>query len=381
MERPKGMKLGAAPPGTGRATGALGLHWGAHLAFWAFYLAFRSAAAQSMNEAPPEFADFPFLTNRVLVVASYAAATSLLLAAFLQRRIALPNSARYAILFAGAVALVPAMHAIETATPRLFAPTWKEEEANFINFAFLFGWALLLWAAMQALLDYHHRVIEQARAINRAQTLAYDAQLRMLHYQFNPHFLFNTLNAISSLVLDRRTDQAERILLMLSGFLRYSLDRRPNELASLSEEIDAQRKYLEIEQARFGEKLKVSFDIAPEAENARLPSLILQPLLENAIKHAITPSAKGGRIEVRAWRDGDLLRVSVADDGPGIAPARAGQRRGLGLANARERLNLIYEARAGLVAQSRPEGGCAAEIWLPFEQEDASEPIVASAPR
>jgi signal transduction histidine kinase len=336
-----------------------------------------------MNMTPSgEWADFPFLANRAVVVAAYFVTTSLLLAVFLQRTFAIHVNLRYGILLVGAIALMPVMHVVEESSPRLFGfGATSDEKAQFLTYAFMYGWALLLWAASQAIMDYHRRVVEQARAINRAQSLAYDAQLRMLHYQFNPHFLFNTLNAISSLVLDRRTGEAERILLQLSGFLRYSLDRRPNELASLSEEVEAQRKYLEIEQARFGEKLKVSFDIAPDAAQARLPSLILQPLLENAIKHAITPSAKGGRIEVRAWRDGDILRVRVADDGPGLAPLKAGQRRGLGLPNARERLGLIYGERAGLVAQNRPEGGCAAEIWLPFEEEDVSEPIVARAAR
>src|SRR5215475_11869913 len=141
----------------------------------------------------------------------------------------------------------------------------------------------------------------------------------MLHYQINPHFLFNTLNAISTLVLDKRNAQAESMLLRLAGFLRYSLDRQPTELANLSAELEAQRKYLEIEQTRFDDKLRVRFAIEPGLENARLPSLILQPILENAIKYAITPRADGGRIEVTARRDGALLRIRVEDDGPGIA--------------------------------------------------------------
>ena len=145
----------------------------------------------------------------------------------------------------------------------------------------------------------------------------------MLHYQINPHFLFNTLNAISTLVLEKRNEQAENMLLRLAGFLRYSLDRQPTELAGVSAELEAQRKYLEIEQTRFDDKLKVRFDIEPGVENARLPSLILQPILENAIKYAITPRAEGGSIDVRATRDGELLRMSVEDDGPGIAPEDA----------------------------------------------------------
>src|SRR5262249_2851941 len=187
-----------------------------------------------------------------------------------------------------------------------------------LTFFFRFGWALPLWGLTQALLGYHFQTIAQARAILRAQSLAHDAELRMLHYQINPHFLFNTLNAISSLVLDGRSELAEKMLLRLSGFLRYSLDRQPTELAALTAELEAQRKYLEIEQIRFGDKLEVRFEIEPGLENAKLPSLILQPILENAIKYAITPNAEGGRIDVRARRDDGLLRICVEDDGPGL---------------------------------------------------------------
>jgi LytS/YehU family sensor histidine kinase len=243
-------------------------------------------------------------------------------------------------------------------------------------FFFRFGWVLPLWGLTQALLGYHFQTIAQARAIMRAQSLAHDAQIRMLHYQINPHFLFNTLNAISSLVLDRRNDQAEKMLLRLAGFLRYSLDRQPTELAAFTAELEAQRKYLEIEQTRFGDKLSVQFDIEPGLENAKLPSLILQPILENAIKYAITPNTEGGHIDVRAYRDGALLRVSVEDDGPGLPSAPPSRRRrGVGLANARERLELIYGDRAGLSAKNREPRGCRIDIWLPFEEEKVGRTV------
>lgn len=360
---------------------AVMLHAAAHALFWLFYFAFRSAAATS--PPPEELSEFPFLLNRILVVACYAAASGVLLAFFLQPQITRFGPWRYVILAAGAVALMPLMQAAEGAVPAFLDRTGTRPPDLVVQdpliYAFLYGWVLLMWAATQALIDYHRRVVEQARLINRAQALAYDAQLKMLHYQINPHFLFNTLNAISSLVLEKRTDQAERMLLQLSGFLRYSLDRNPNELAPLSAEIDAQRKYLEIEQTRFGDKLAVNFDVAADSARARLPSLILQPILENAIKHAITPRANGGRIDVSAWRDGDLLRVRVEDDGPGLAQPRGGERRGVGLANARERLSVMYGQRAGLIAANRPQGGCAIEFWLPFEQEAILEPSIASS--
>ncbi|NWG54468.1 MAG: histidine kinase [Hydrogenophilaceae bacterium] len=354
-------------------------HWLTHAGFWIIYLGFRHAAA-TFGAAPPpaELADFPFFANRALVAACYAAATGALLALFLWRRSARLGMWRYAILFGGAIALVPALHAMEEFAPRLFAPELDSEPGSIFAYAFSFGWALLLWATVQALMDYHHRIVAQARLINRAQALAFDAQLKMLHYQINPHFLFNTLNAISTLVLERKAELAERMLMQLSGFLRYTLDRDPNELALLSDELAAQQKYLEIEQTRFGDKLAVSFEATPEARRARLPSLILQPILENAVKHAITPLADGGRIEVSAWRDGEYLRVRIEDNGPGLAPQIAGERRGMGLANARERLSVIYGRRAGLIASNRPQGGCSIELWLPFEQEAILEPTSAS---
>jgi sensor histidine kinase YesM len=114
----------------------------------------------------------------------------------------------------------------------------------------------------------------------------------------------------------------------------------------------------------------VRFSIEPGLENVRLPSLILQPILENAIKYAITPRADGGCIEVSAWRDGQSLRIRVEDDGPGLPPEGEPRRRhGVGLANARERLELIYGARAGLLATNREPNGCRVEIWLPLEEE------------
>jgi LytS/YehU family sensor histidine kinase len=240
----------------------------------------------------------------------------------------------------------------------------------FVIYLFQFGWALPLWGLTQALLGYHFETMTQARAVVRAQSLAYDAQLRMLHYQINPHFLFNTLNAISTLVLEKRNEAAEGMLLKLAGFLRYSLDRQPTALANLAAELEAQRKYLEIEQTRFDDKLKVRFDIEPGLENARLPSLILQPILENAIKYAITPRVDGGSIDVSARREGDQLRIVVEDDGPGLPGEETHpRRRGVGLANIRERLELIYGKRAGLIARNREPNGCRVEIYLPLEEE------------
>ncbi len=343
--------------------------WGAHVAFWLIYFAIRTGAATA--EPPPAMSDFPFLANRVAVVASYAVLTGALLALVAGLAAARSTWPRNVALVAGAIALAPLTQYLEQWWP-FWLDGFEQERAPFVSYFFQFGWALPLWGLTQALLGYHFETMAQARAVSRAQALAYDAQLKMLHYQINPPFLFNTLNAISTLVLERRNDQAENMLLRLAGFLRYSLDRQPTELAVLSAELEAQRKYLEIEQTRFDDKLKVSFRIEPGLEKARLPSLILQPILENAIKYAITPRAEGGEIWVSAKRDGDMLRIAVEDDGPGLAIAQGPRRRrGVGLANARERLELIYGERAGLLASNRTPNGCRVDIWLPLEEQSA----------
>lgn len=341
--------------------------WGAHVAFWLVYLAVRTAAAAA--DPPEDVTDFPYLLNRILVVATYFVLTGVLLAFIAGPRASRSNWARNLALVLGALALAPITQWGEQAWPMVLAG-FSPEPYPFVIYLFQFGWALPLWGLTQALLGYHFETMAQARAVSRAQALAYDAQLKMLHYQINPHFLFNTLNAISTLVLEKRNEQAESMLLRLAGFLRYSLDRQPTELANLTAEMEAQRKYLEIERTRFDEKLKVTFNIEPGLENARLPSLILQPILENAIKYAITPRVEGGSIDVSARRDGEELRITIEDDGPGLPPEGDGRRRrGVGLANARERLELIYGERAGLTARNRDPNGCRVEIWLPLEEE------------
>lgn len=343
--------------------------WGAHVAFWLMYLGFRTAAAGA--DPPDDFQDFPYFANRALVVTSYFTLTGILLAVVAGPRANHSNWARNLALVLGALALAPIAQYGEQFWPLMLAG-FSPDPYPFVSYLFQFGWALPLWGLTQALLGYHFESMAQARAVARAQSLAYDAQLKMLHYQINPHFLFNTLNAISTLVLEKRNEQAESMLLKLAGFLRYSLDRQPTELAALTAEMEAQRKYLEIERTRFDDKLQVRFSIEPGLENARLPSLILQPILENAIKYAITPRVDGGAIDVSATRDGDILRITIEDDGPGLPPeGDPRRRRGVGLANARERLELIYGDRAGLTARNREPSGCRVEIWLPLEEQRA----------
>lgn len=230
-------------------------------------------------------------------------------------------------------------------------------------------YVFLSWSGLYFGIKFARQLTEQKEAALRAQNAAHAAQLKMLRYQLNPHFLFNTLNAISTLVLDDKRDTAYRMVGSLSAFLRHSLDSDPEQRVTLAQEVDALNLYLGIEQLRFGDRLRVEMDIAPDVRQTLVPSLILQPLIENAIKHAVSRREESGRIELIARRDGDMLDIHLRDDGPGIdgdQPAPNGHAR-VGLTNTRERLRVLYGERQHLSISNREPHGVDVHIRLPFE--------------
>ena len=230
----------------------------------------------------------------------------------------------------------------------------------------------LVFAAAHALLFYRDYRSGEARAADLRAQLA-QAQLRALKMQLHPHFLFNALHSISSLVLqDPR--QANRMIARLGDFLRLTLEHSEEQAVPLRDEIEFLRCYLEIEQVRFRDRLLVDYEIEAGALAARVPHLILQPIVENAIRHAVAPRSAPARVRIEARRSGDSLRLSVRDDGPGIAagPPAGGagaDRQGLGLANVRARLEQIYGRAYGFEAANAPGGGLAVTLSLPLEPE------------
>ena len=191
----------------------------------------------------------------------------------------------------------------------------------------------------------------------RATSLAQEAQLKMLRYQLNPHFLFNTLNAVSTLVLDQRNAVANTVVTRLADFLRYTLDQDPMKTVTLAQEATALNLYLEIEKMRFGSRLQVDIDIDPDAGSVQVPSLLLQPLIENAIKYAISPREGGGRIRIVGRLEGDDVVLAIEDDGAGLTDlARINDGRGVGLRNTRERLQVMYGARARIELEHAEPG-------------------------
>ncbi len=245
------------------------------------------------------------------------------------------------------------------------------------------------WSALYYAINYFLTVEEQADRLERLEAQATAAQLAMLRYQLNPHFLFNTLNSISTLVLLKQTKAANAMLTRLSGFLRHTLIAEPGSQVTLQQEVETLKLYLDIERMRFEERLRTHFAIDEDATKACLPSMLLQPLVENAIKYAVTPQEEGARIEIEARVVGDRLRITVADSGPGIegplqysiidhAGAQASARpvsTGVGLANIRNRLMQAYGDRQLFETRSEPGKGFTVLIEIPYEpaQDESTE--------
>ncbi|MEM1055562.1 MAG: histidine kinase [Bacteroidota bacterium] len=190
------------------------------------------------------------------------------------------------------------------------------------------------------------------------------AQLEALRMQLNPHFLFNTLHAVSTLMA-RDVDGARRMISDLSDLLRVVLDGSDSPETPLNEELDMLGHYLDIERTRFADRLTVDIDVDRDTRGALVPTLLLQPLVENAVKHGIAPRGEGGRISVAAHRSNGHLVVHVCDDGPGVGPGGP-SREGVGLRNTRDRLAKLYGENAALTLRDRPEGGLDAQVRLPF---------------
>ncbi|MBI1364831.1 MAG: sensor histidine kinase [Alphaproteobacteria bacterium] len=286
------------------------------------------------------------------------------------------------IVLSSTVLLTFAMTAVKAqAFAEFFGDAWFKSRIDVLgtdNFFFIILpdmpanlFLLLSWAGFYFGINYYLTLRNETERALVAARLADQAQLKMLRYQLNPHFLFNTLNAISTLVLEKDGKNANDMLTRLSAFLRYSLDSDPLQKTSLAEEIRALQLYLDIEKTRFCDRLEIQTDIDPDVLDALVPSLILQPAIENAIKYAIAQMEGGGKISIVAKKEGDMLRLQVCDNGPN-APLNPGQlletaTTGVGLVNMRDRLAHLYGARqAFLLSRLEPSGLCVC-LKLPYE--------------
>ena len=229
---------------------------------------------------------------------------------------------------------------------------------------------VLVWCCLYFGINYHFRLLETKQQHLQAVRLSHIAQIKMLRYQLNPHFLFNTLNAISTLVIKGNADNANSMLARLSNFLRFSLDNDPEKKVELLEELNALLLYLDIERMRFEERLEISIEIEPDTEQLLVPSLLLQPLVENSIKYAVSQMSAGGWIKIQAHRDDKFLQLLVIDNGPGAASKRqlkTKPRRGVGLQNVESRLQVLYPDSYQFAAGPQAKGGFQVAIRIPAE--------------
>ena len=226
---------------------------------------------------------------------------------------------------------------------------------------------LIAWSSLYVAIGYAREVREAERKTSRFAQAAQDAELRSLRYQVNPHFLFNTLNSLSSLVMTGKPKEAETMIQNLSNFYRTSLSSDPLEDVTLEEEVELQRLYLEIESIRYPKRLRVSINIPQDLMTQHVPALILQPLVENAIKYGVSRSTRPVQITIKAERDGSNLVLSVTDDAEAVDASHGGGN-GIGLANVRDRLEARYKSAARLDTQVITGGGFIAMLTLPLSR-------------
>jgi two-component system, LytTR family, sensor kinase len=229
----------------------------------------------------------------------------------------------------------------------------------------------MAWSAFYIASLTHREALGAQRRLADAESAAQAAQVRALRYQVNPHFLFNTLNSLSSLVMTGRTDRAETMLLALSTFFRTSLSLDPGANVTLAEEIDLQRLYLDIEKARFPDRLHVEIDVPEGLEQARLPALLLQPIVENAIKYGVSKSRRAVVIRIEARHLDDhrmVLEISNRlKNGGDELPAATHEGTGLGLANVSQRLDARFGSRASCRFGAMTGGGFKVSLTMPVE--------------
>ena len=233
------------------------------------------------------------------------------------------------------------------------------------------GWLLFslttmfVWTSIFFIMLYNTRLQKEHERLLKAQTAAKDAELQMLRYQLNPHFMFNTMNAISTLIFKSENDKANEMLDKLCEFFRYTLDRSDRITTTLKKELELLELYISIEKARFGERLIVKIESDANALEGQVPYMILQPIVENAIKYAVEPNKQGGEIGIQTHKVGERLQIMVIDNGK----ERKGEVReglGIGMANTKARLDAMFSGDYEFSISENKFGGTTVTVGFPF---------------
>jgi len=248
------------------------------------------------------------------------------------------------------------------APAELTRDTWRSVvEIALGRYFLLLAWASIYFALLAGT---QARIAERREQQFRSAAKA--AELRSLRYQVNPHFLFNALNSLSALVITGKPDRAERMIQTISRFYRHSLADEPTSDVTLKDEFDLQKLYLDIEAVRFPDRLRPVFDLPEDLEEARVPGMILQPLIENSVKYAVSTVTRPVTIKVAAHEEFDRLVITISDDGPGV-PEGSPHGFGIGLANVSDRLEARFGSDIGFTSTPIP-GGYRTEIRIPLTQ-------------
>ncbi|TMM48263.1 sensor histidine kinase [Qipengyuania marisflavi] len=358
--------------------------WNLQLAGWGGTALLRAMSALA-NGQP---ADFLVI---ILIATITGFSLSLILAVIYNRLIKQQPLVTWGITALSLVLAVGVYAFVDSWVLELARPTSDSGFARlFVGIYFIDLTLLGAWSALYYAINFFLQVEEQTDRLERLEAQATSAQLAMLRYQLNPHFLFNTLNSISTLVLLKRTEPANAMLTRLSSFLRHTLVTEPGGKVTVAQEVETLKLYLDIERMRFEDRLRTDFSVESEAAAARLPSMLLQPLVENAIKYGVSVLEEGAEITLMAQIVGPRLRVTISDSGPGVhvggvegglpAVMATHKRRdstGVGLANIRDRLAQAYGDDHRFEIRSPESGGFTVLIELPHETADEQDPFAA----
>lgn len=260
--------------------------------------------------------------------------------------------------------VLPKLGYLPNSPPRTFFETYKHYVALNLHFGIAIYWGVLgIYQAFR----YYQKARERELHTTQLEARLAQTRLQVLKFQLQPHFLFNTLNTISELV-HKSPESADRMITNLSDLLRISLEKLEVQEVPLQQELDFLQKYVEIEQMRFHDRLKIEMDVAPETLDAIVPNMILQPLVENSIKHGIAPLSQGGTVKVSAERQNGNLLLEVSDDGIGLKNIEISKiPQGVGLKNTRARLNHLYGEKHEFEMRSRKKGGVKLHLTIPYQ--------------
>jgi two-component system LytT family sensor kinase len=362
--------------------------WGLSFGVWTFVaLAYAITVYQSFRSTRESVSFLSVLGLQSSIILTYAPLTPFVFAFANRYPVLRSNWAeRSLVLLAGSLVFTMAHVALRSLTPYAFwdpaVKGWASAVWDSQAHAFRIHWDAYRTLFLQSVVDdvvttyfpivliahvasYYRRLREREVRTSQLQTQLARARTQALKSQLQPHFLFNTLNSISALML---TDvkAADRMITRLGDLLRISLETAETQMTTLSRELEFVNCYVEIEKVRFEERLKVSIDVAPEALDAVVPHLLLQPLVDNAIKHGISKLVAGGEIRISATADDTYLHLEVRDNGPGVREPGPYQSSGVGLRITRERLETIYGQRQSLELLTLPEGGAVARVSIPL---------------